>query len=167
MDFWKTSAERGCVMTRRENKEFLSRIRGLMQNREVRKMHKYPQHGTTSIRVAKLSFWMSRRLPIRFRTQSLIRGAMLHDFYLYDWHKPEEAQPFHGFRHPNTALRNARKHFTLNAVEENVIASHMWPLTLRRVPRCREAVLVCLADKICSLHETMAGWRNNSRHLVR
>ena len=92
---------------------------------------------------------------------------MLHDFYLYDWHKPEEAQPLHGFRHPATALRNARKHFALNKVEENVIISHMWPLTLRKVPRCREAALVCLADKICSLHETVAGWKNNPRHLVR
>ena len=37
--------------------------------------------------------------------------------------------PLHGFRHPATALRNARKHFALNKVEENVIISHMWPLT--------------------------------------
>ena len=159
-------------MTRRENREFRSRIRELMQNHDVQKMHEFPQHGRTStldhsIRVAKLSFWMSRRIPVRVRTQSLIRGAMLHDFYLYDWHKPEEAQPLHGFRHPATALRNARKHFALNKVEENVIISHMWPLTLRKVPRCREAALVCLADKICSLHETVVGWKNNPRHLVR
>ena len=149
-------------MTRREHKEFRERIRELIGNRYVRKMREFPQHGTTStldhsIRVARMSFWLSKRLPVRFRTQSLVRGAMLHDFYLYDWHKPEEAQPLHGFRHPVTALGNARKHFKLNKVEENVILSHMWPLTLRRVPRCREAVLVCVADKICSLRETTAG----------
>lgn len=105
-------------MTGREKREFRSRIRELMQNHEVQKMHEFSQHGRTStldhsIRVAKLSFWMSRRIPVRFRTQSLIRGAMLHDFYLYDWHKPEEAQPFHGFRHPATGSAAMRGSFCI------------------------------------------------------
>ena len=95
--------------------------------------------------------------PVSYTHLDVYKRQMLHDFYLYDWHKPEEAQPLHGFRHPVTALGNARKHFKLNKVEENVILSHMWPLTLSRVPRCREAVLVCVADKICSLRETTAG----------
>ena len=31
----------------------------------------------------------------------------------------------------------------------------MWPLTFRHVPRCREAVIVCLADKYCAMVESM------------
>ena len=147
-------------MTRGERQEFRMRIRRILAHREVRKMRKFCQHGTTStlthsIRVAEMSFWIRRRLPMRFRTQSLIRGAMLHDFYLYDWHNPKEAQSLHGFRHPVTALNNAKRHFDINKVEENIIISHMWPLTLFRIPRCREAMVVCLADKLCSLRETV------------
>lgn len=149
-------------MTKQEAREFRIRIRQMLRHREVRRMREYAQHGTTStlahsISVARMSFWMSRRLPWKFRTQSLIRGAMLHDFYLYDWHKPEEAERLHGFRHPKIALQNARKYFRINKIEENVIASHMWPLTLLEAPRCREAALVCLADKLCSLKETIGG----------
>ena len=39
--------------------------------------------------------------------------------------------------------------------EQNVIASHMWPLTFRHIPTCREAVIVCLADKYCAIVESM------------
>jgi uncharacterized protein len=31
----------------------------------------------------------------------------------------------------------------------------MWPLTFRHVPTCREAVIVCLADKYCAVVESM------------
>ena len=31
----------------------------------------------------------------------------------------------------------------------------MWPLTLRHVPKCREAIIVCLADKYCAIVESM------------
>ena len=39
--------------------------------------------------------------------------------------------------------------------EQNIIASHMWPLTFRHVPTCREAFIVCLADKYCAVVESM------------
>ena len=44
---------------------------------------------------------------------------------------------------------------TLNDKERNIIRSHMWPLTITAVPACREAVIVCIADKWCSLVETL------------
>ena len=42
--------------------------------------------------------------------------------------------------------------------EKDIICSHMWPLTIRHMPRHREAVVICLADKICSLRETIEGF---------
>ena len=56
--------------------------------------------------------------------------------------------------HAHTALRNASRDFTLNAVERDVIARHMFPLNLTP-PRYRESVLVCLADKFCAVTETL------------
>lgn len=55
---------------------------------------------------------------------------------------------------PGFALRNAEKDFELTRVERNIIARHMFPLT-PKPPTCREAVLVSLVDKACSLYETM------------
>ncbi len=45
--------------------------------------------------------------------------------------------------------------FGITKKEQNIIASHMWPLTFRHIPTCREAVIVCLADKYCAVVESM------------
>ena len=62
----------------------------------------------------------------------------------------------HGFRHPFTALRNAEADFSLTARERNIIVRHMFPL-VPIPPTCREAWIVCLADKYCALRETVEG----------
>ena len=59
----------------------------------------------------------------------------------------------HGLRHPGIALKNAKKHFDLTFIEYDIISHHMWPLTLSP-PRSKEAYIVSLIDKWCSLRET-------------
>lgn len=132
----------------------------LTKTAEARSMRRYVQHGSVStydhcIRVAQMSYLINRRLHIHSDERSLVRGAFLHDFYLYDWHDHLESTRWHGFRHPAKALANAERCFSVNPIERNIIITHMWPLTLRAVPRCREAVIVCVADKLCGLQETL------------
>ena len=62
---------------------------------------------------------------------------------------------WHGFKHPLIARYNADAVFQLNNKERNIIQTHMWPLTITQLPRCREACLVCLADKMSSSWETL------------
>ena len=80
--------------------------------------------------------------------------ALLHDYFLYDWHKADPSHRLHGFYHPGTALRNARQDFALTPREENIIHRHMFPLT-PMPPATREAWIVCLADKYCAAAETV------------
>ena len=61
----------------------------------------------------------------------------------------------HGFSHPGYACVNAQRVFHITKKEQDIIASHMWPLTFRHVPTCREAFIVCLADKYCAVVESM------------
>ena len=61
----------------------------------------------------------------------------------------------HGFSHPGSACVNASNYFQITQKEQNIIQSHMWPLTFRHMPTCREAVIVCLADKYCAVVESM------------
>lgn len=146
-------------LTDKETAFFFVIIYELCQHEKLQEMSKFIQHGRTTtlihcITVAYYSYWLTRKLRWRMDCKSLIRGAMLHDFYLYDWHIPDKSHKLHGFIHPALALKNSRKYFKLNKIEEDIIEKHMWPLTLTRIPRCREAALVCLIDKCCSLAET-------------
>lgn len=148
-------------MNPQEKREFLILSRTLRHSAAVRAMQRYPQHGDTDTyrhceRVALLSFLLCRRLHLHADLASLVRGAYLHDFYLYDWHQRDRSHRLHGFRHPAAALRNADRVFSLNTIERDIIATHMWPLTLTRLPRYRESAVVCFADKCCALLET---WR--------
>jgi len=119
------------------------------------------QHGNMtvhqhSINVTKYSLALSRKLPFKFNERDLIRGALLHDYFLYDWHKHDPAnvhKNLHGFYHPGIALRNAERDFKLTDREREIIRKHMWPLTIVP-PTCREAWVVTMADKYCSLMET-------------
>ena len=55
----------------------------------------YIQHGVTrcllhSIAVAYYCDCLARGLrPLRFRRRQLLRGALLHDYFLSDWHDPD------------------------------------------------------------------------------
>lgn len=132
----------------------------LSQDGEVRKMRRYRQHGDVSTfdhcrNVAELSVRINRRFHLRADEAALARGAMLHDFYLYDWHTPDPSHRLHGFRHPERAAQNAIRRFDVGETEQRIIRSHMWPLTLTKPPQCREAWIVCLADKCCAVTETL------------
>lgn len=132
----------------------------LEQNGRLAIEKKYFQHGSTtifehSVKVAYVSLKLKRRLHINADERSLVRGALLHDYFLYDWHIKGDRRSLHGFSHPKKALENAKEDFALTAIEENIIARHMFPLTLVP-PTCREAWIVCLADKYCALGETLS-----------
>ena len=147
-------------LTDSEKKQMHDILRGWADTRDAQRMHQYIQHGTVTtydhcMSVARASFWLNRRLHLGADEQSLVRGAFLHDCYLYDWHDGAAERKIHGFTHPAAALQNAEARYPLNPCEANIIRTHMWPLTLRHVPACREAVLVCMADKGCSLKETL------------
>ncbi|MBQ9157244.1 MAG: HD domain-containing protein [Eubacterium sp.] len=118
----------------------------------------YMQHGSISVyahsvNVACTCLMISRKLPLAMDERSLVRGALLHDYFLYDWHDPDPSHRLHGFYHPGKALNNALKDFQLNDIEKDMIVKHMFPLTLVP-PKYRESILICIADKLCALCET-------------
>jgi uncharacterized protein len=128
------------------------------------------QHGRItvyehSLDVARLSFRMGKLFKIK-DMESLVRAALLHDFFLYDWHRPEKMWSLHGWTHPVRAVENARKHFNISDKEASLIRSHMWPWTLLHPPQLREGWIICAADKLCSAAETLFRWRKPSVPLL-
>lgn len=133
----------------------------ILQSANFKRMKEYIQHGNMTVNahvmnVARYSIAFSEFLHIPCSRRELVRGALLHDYFLYDWHIPDKVHPhnLHGFYHPGRALRNAMKEYKLTSREKDIIEKHMWPLTVVP-PLCREAWIVTMADKWCSLMETL------------
>lgn len=141
--------------------EYEKCIKDLIRHDKVVSMKSFVQHGAISclehcIYVSYISYLVCRRLGWDYR--SAARGGLLHDFFLYDWHTTKLEEGLHGFVHPAIALKNAEKHFVLNAREKDIILKHMWPLTLR-LPKYKEAFVVLLVDKYCATMEVF-NWIN-------
>ncbi len=133
----------------------------ILQSDNFKSTKAHIQHGTMTVNghcvnVAKYSLAISEKLHIPCSQRELIRGALLHDYFLYDWHSKEHVQLYrlHGFFHPGIALENASREYKLTPKEMDIIKKHMWPLTVIP-PVCREAWIVTAADKWCSLLETL------------
>lgn len=135
----------------------------IIQSKNFNRTKFHAQHGDMTVNshcmnVAKYSLAISDKLAkmgISCKRNELVRGALLHDYFLYDWHKHPHVgiTNLHGFRHPQRALENAEKEYNLTPRERDIIVKHMWPLTVLP-PTCREAWIVTTADKWCSLLET-------------
>lgn len=137
---------------------YLAAVEDLLAHPLVRSMEEYPQHGDTSclrhcINVSYLSYLYCKERG--WHAEEAARGGLLHDLFLYDWHRhaKETGEFFHGYTHPRRALENADRLFRLTEREKEIILRHMWPLTVTP-PRCREAYVIVMFDKYCSLMET-------------
>ncbi len=105
-----------------------------------------------SVHVAEVSLKIADFLSVTVDEDSLIRGALLHDYFLYHRNESVKTYVLHGYRHPMMAAENAKKDYGINDIEENIIRRHMFPLT-PIPPKYKEAWIVCIADKYCAALE--------------
>lgn len=132
----------------------------ILKSKKVKSQKQFIQHGNVSVydhtySVAVLSLYLADKLNITVDEKSLVRGALLHDYFLYDWHVKDKSHRLHGYTHANTALKNAKRDFKINKIEENMIKCHMFPLNLFSIPKYKEAKILCICDKLCAISETL------------
>ena len=77
---------------------------------------KYMQHSDISVYKHCISVALYKRrtggsLGVECQPQRLIRGALLHDYFLYDWHERMPGHRFHGFIHAGRALTECQERF--------------------------------------------------------
>lgn len=85
----------------------------------------------------------------------VLLGAILHDYYLYDWRKDRSKLKKHGKNHPEIAIKNAIKDFDISEEVKKVIKSHMWPLNIKDYPKSKEAKIVSISDKLVTIGESL------------
>lgn len=139
-------------------KEFVSFARDILHSKEFQKMKTYRHHvkGTLydhSIKVAYLCYRHHKRFGSQNELKELVRGALLHDYYLYDLHDGTRSHRFHWFRHPGCALQQALAHYpSLTHTQQDMIKHHMFPLTVVP-PTTQGGWLVCFYDKIAAISD--------------
>ncbi len=139
-----------------EREEFELILKDIVSNKVVREMKNYRQHYSTTCfdhcyDAAYTCFLICKKLNWDY--VSATRGAMLHDLFLYDWRKKDNrTNKWHAFTHGKIACENAKKEFILTEKEQDIIKSHMWPLTVK-LPKSKEAMLLTFVDKYCALKE--------------
>lgn len=107
------------------------------------------------MKVAYEAIKIAEKHPEGIDFHSLIRGAVLHDYYLYNWRDRELWHYHHIKKHPHIAFVNACRDFgNLNDIEKDIILHHMFPHP-PVAPKTKEGWIVVKADKIVSVKEYM------------
>ncbi|SFG16337.1 uncharacterized protein SAMN04487761_10663 [Lachnospiraceae bacterium C7] len=131
----------------------------LNANTQFLKTREFIQHGDISvyehcIMVMEKSAKLAYTLKLDVDYEKMLRGALLHDYFLYDWHDNDPSHRLHGFSHPKKACENAKRDANISKMEEDIIKHHMFPLTIVP-PKSKEAWIVCMADKMSATMETI------------
>ena len=147
-------------LTEKDRRAFIAIAREVVKGGRYEEMKRYCSHSDVTVyehcvKVAFVAYRLAVEYEIPCDRKALVRGALLHDYYLYDWHDPNKGFRWHGFKHHRFALENAERDFPLTRRERLIIRSHMFPLTFWCMPFCREAWLVSLADKMVAAEETL------------
>lgn len=145
-------------MKQKSTKEFARLIRDITHSEDYRVMKERRHHvkGSVydhSVKVAYLCYRHYQRFGTKIALSEFIRGALLHDYYLYDRNDKTASPRFHGFVHPGYALGNAKQRYPdLTRIERDMILRHMFPLT-PIPPRTKAGWLICFYDKVAAVSD--------------
>ena len=145
-----------------EQKESLENIyQTFLKDERIQRMKDIPMHRGSncyehSFKVAKKAV----KNAINFYKKNVdlvvvLIGAILHDYYLYDWRKDRSKRKGHGKNHPKIASANASRDFDIPPEVKEVIETHMWPFNFKQYPHSREAKLVANADNSVATVEAL------------
>ncbi|NLJ58396.1 MAG: HD domain-containing protein [Tissierellia bacterium] len=135
----------------------------IIEHQEYQPMKSIKHHDESvfdhSIKVAFYAYQIAYKYGLDW--ESTIRGALLHDFFLYKFKKTFSFRIItdsikHAISHPIIAFENASKYFNLNQKEENIIKGHMFPFGF---PKSKEAWIVSLVDKYIAVFEYSSNFK--------
>jgi len=129
-----------------------------MQSKDIR--HHEGSIFEHSLEVSFRSYKIAKKLKMDYR--AIARGALLHDFFLYDWRTKgnrnlKYLKESHAVSHPRVALENARKYFDVSDMEADIIKKHMFPTTIVP-PKYKESWIVTMVDKYYAVKEYQEGF---------
>ena len=102
----------------------------------------------------RIAGWLNRH-GFSISYEDVVRGSLLHDIGMTD-SRVAECRPWRkAYAHPRRGTDIAGSEYRENAVVQNTIRRHMWPICVIP-PRHISGWIVVAADKICSIREIAA-----------
>ena len=139
-------------MNRYYKEEFESIVSPILSNKEFLKTKDKSHHGITRyehlMRVSYYSYFITKILRLNYKETA--RAGLLHDFFL------DEVKDENGLKrlttHPDYALKNAMKYYDLSKLEQDIIKTHMFPVTFIP-PKYMESWIVDIVDDVAGIYE--------------
>lgn len=140
-------------MKTKQKREFDFIVKDIIENTDFKELDYEYHHGISRyghvLRVAKGVYQLTKVLG--FNYVDATRAALLHDFY-FDYQVEEISACKTLIAHQNLAVLNASKYYDLTEMQENMIASHMFPLS-KILPKYKESFCISIVDKAVALYE--------------
>ena len=149
-----------------KHQEFYDLVSDILCSDEFRQMKSHRHHVKSntrdhSIKVAFLCYLYHKKFSPNIDRRELVRGALLHDYYLYDWHDRSPGTRRHAIAHPRRALNNALKKYPdLTKTQQDMILHHMFPLS-PIPPLTREGWVLWIYDKVAAISD----YRRSTSHI--
>ncbi len=132
--------------------EFEKIINPILNNNEFLKTKEKRHHGITRLdhlmRVSYYSFLITKILHLNYKETA--RAALLHDFFLDETSNDSKIGKLRN--HPYYALENSLKYYNLTDREQDIIKTHMFPVTFIP-PKYLESWIVDLVDDFAGIYE--------------
>lgn len=146
------------------DKEYMNIVNDIVENEEFGKTKDIMHHGLNRfdhcMRVSYYSYKVTKALRLDYR--GVARAGLLHDFFLVDNNEVDRKKRIDVLlNHPKYALCNAKRNFELTEKEEDIILTHMFPVS-PRAPKYLESWIVDMVDNCVAVSEALYAAR---RHL--
>ena len=89
-------------LTEKDRRAFIAIAREVVKGGRYAEMKRHYSHSDVTVyehcvKVAFVAYRLAVEHEIPCDRKALVRGALLHDYYLYDWHDPNKGFRWHGF----------------------------------------------------------------------
>lgn len=142
------------LINNKQELEYLEIVKDILNNKKFRELDQYFHHGTSRLlhskRVSYYSYRVAKKIGLDYKATAI--AGLLHDFYT-DVENVGKWQYFYEqYCHPVKAAKNAETYFKVDEKVKNIIATHMFPLTLKP-SKYIEGWLINVVDKTVATYE--------------
>ena len=146
-----------------EDLEYMNLVKDILEHEEFNKTRNIVHHGLNRFdHCIRVSYYKVTKL-LKLDYEDVARAGLLHDFFFVDNSDIDTTRRVDVLvNHPKYALINSKRYFELNDREEDIITTHMFPVS-PKVPKYIESWIVDIVDNIVAVGEAIY---INSKHLA-